>query len=148
MKQASYSNDGSKKQSNDFLDEEGPGQDFLAEQQELLLNLKEQILSLGLNRNKEDLKISVDDLPDETDLATSVINQEVSFNIRKREIEKLRQINMALIRIKNNDYGFCEECGEFIGRKRLKNQPWTDLCITHAEEREREEISFGRGPGR
>ncbi|EQC51916.1 TraR/DksA family transcriptional regulator [Bacteriovorax sp. DB6_IX] len=109
---------------------------------EKLLKLKTEILNNGVIRRKEDLEISSDDLPDEADIATAVINQQVTFNMRAREMEKLRNIEFALQRIEEGTYGHCDECDDPIGKKRLENQPWADLCITHAEEREREENRF------
>jgi DnaK suppressor protein len=103
----------------------------------LLLQAKMKIINGGILRSTEDLTVSSDDLSDEADLATSVINQQVTFNMRQREIEKLKAIDEALYRIEQGDYGNCEECDETINEKRLENQPWTNLCITHAEEEEK-----------
>src|SRR3989338_1581593 len=89
-----------------------------------LLRLKASILNNGLSKDSEDLKISPDDLADETDLATSVISQQVSFNIRERELSKLREIDTALQRIEDKSYGRCIECEEEINAQRLMNQPW------------------------
>ncbi len=108
----------------------------------LLLQQKVKILNSGILRSTEDLTVSSDDLPDEADLAMSVINQQVSFNMRQRELGKLKAIEEALYRIEQGSYGCCEECDEEIGEKRLENQPWTTLCITHAEEQERENSKF------
>ena len=108
----------------------------------ILLQQKTQIINSGILRSTEDLHVSAEDLPDEADLANSVINQQVTFNMRQRELAKLRQIEEALHRIDDGNYGHCDECDEYIGDKRLKNQPWTTLCITHAEERERDEQRF------
>ncbi|MGK0368060.1 MAG: DnaK suppressor protein, partial [Thermoproteota archaeon] len=55
-----------------------------------------------------------------------------------KELAKLRAVEFALMRIEDGSYGHCEECEEEIGAKRLQTQPWADLCIVHAEERERE----------
>jgi DnaK suppressor protein len=107
-----------------------------------LIKMKESILNGGYLTQTEDLHISSEDLPDEADLATSVINQQITFNMRQREILKLRAIDQALNRIQNGSYCECEECGDNIGFKRLKNQPFTNLCITHAEEAEREQNRF------
>ncbi|EQC50197.1 putative RNA polymerase-binding protein DksA [Bacteriovorax sp. BSW11_IV] len=109
-----------------------------------LLHLRSEILNGGILRKNEDLTVSTDDLADEADLANNVINQQVSFNMRTRELTKLRAIELALERIEDGTYGHCEECDEEIAAKRLDNQPWADLCITHAEEREREEQRFKR----
>ncbi|MCK5074373.1 MAG: TraR/DksA family transcriptional regulator [Bacteriovoracaceae bacterium] len=110
----------------------------LEKYKKILLEQKTKILSGGHLRSSEDLHISQDDLAEEGDLANSVINQQISFNIRHRELVKLRLIEEALDRIETGTYGYCEECEEKISEKRLSTQPWTTLCITHAEERERE----------
>ncbi len=102
-----------------------------------LLLMKKQILNGGLLNKREDLEVSSDDLADETDLATNVINQQVSFSIREKEMGKLRMIDEALARIEDGSYGYCLDCDEQIEAKRLENQPWTPFCVVHAEERER-----------
>lgn len=108
----------------------------------LLLQAKVKIMNGGILRSTEDLQVSTDDLSDEADLATSVINQQVTFNMRQRELVKLKAIDEALYRCEQGHYGSCDECDESIGEKRLENQPWTTLCITHAEEQERENQKF------
>ena len=108
----------------------------------LLLQAKIKIMNSGILRSIEDLTVSTDDLSDEADLASSVITQQVTFNMRQRELGKLKAIDEALWRIEQGSYGHCEECDETIGEKRLENQPWTTLCITHAEEQERESQKF------
>lgn len=108
----------------------------------LLLQAKIKIMNGGILRSTEDLTVSSDDLSDEADLATSVINQQVTFNMRQRELVKLKAIDEALYKVEQGTYGHCEECDEGIGEKRLENQPWTSLCITHAEELERENQKF------
>lgn len=110
----------------------------------ILLKHRQQVVNGGLLSNSEDLHISEEDLSDETDLATSMINQQISCSIRDRELVKLRRIDLALERIDEGTYGHCEECEEEIGHKRLENQPWAELCIVHAEEREREEAQIYR----
>ena len=107
-----------------------------------LLQLKQNILNSGILKLGEDLCVSSDDLADETDHATNVINQHVSFSIRNRELQKLRAIEAALQRIQDGSYGICEDCDENIEFSRLKNQPWATLCIVHAEEREREHSRY------
>jgi DnaK suppressor protein len=106
---------------------------------ELLLKHRQQILNVGLLNKSEDLHVSEEDLSDETDLASSLIQQQLSCTIRDREFAKLRRIDAALDKISDGSFGHCEECEEEIGMKRLENQPWAELCITHAEEKEREE---------
>ena len=66
---------------------------------EKLLNARNQIINSGILSNLEDLHIKSDDLADEADLASSTINQQVSFSIREKEMAKLKRIDNALGRI-------------------------------------------------
>ncbi len=111
---------------------------------QLLLKHRQQILNVGLLNKSDDLHVSEEDLSDETDLATSLIQQQLSCAIREREFSKLRKIDAAIDRVNEGSYGHCDECEEEIGAKRLENQPWADLCIQHAEDREREEAQTYR----
>lgn len=111
---------------------------------QLLLKHRQQIMNVGLLNKSEDLHVSEEDLSDETDLASSLIQQQLTCTIRDREFAKLRRIDMALEKISDGTFGHCEECEEEIGMKRLENQPWAELCITHAEEKEREESQIWR----
>ena len=111
---------------------------------QLLLKHRQQILNVGLLNKSDDLHVSEEDLSDETDLATSLVQQQLNCTIRDREFVKLRKIDAALDRISEGSYGHCEDCEEEIAVKRLENQPWADLCIQHAEEREREESQIMR----
>lgn len=110
----------------------------------ILLKERQRILNGSIINNSEDLHVSEEDLSDETDLASSLISQQISCSIRDREFVKLRRIDMALERCQDGTYGHCEDCDEEIGLKRLENQPWTELCIVHAEEKEREEAQIYR----
>lgn len=114
----------------------------LQEFKDKLLMIKNTILNSGIIQSTEDLTVSTDDLPDEADLANNVINQQVTFNMRNRELQKLKNIDMALMRIDDGIYGVCEDCDDPISKKRLQNQPWAEMCITHAEEKEREQVHY------
>ena len=110
----------------------------------LLLKHRQQIMNSGMINNSEDLHISQEDLSDETDLASSLVSQQISVSIRERELLKLKRIDFALDRVAEGTYGHCDECDDEIGLKRLENQPWAELCIVHAEEKEREEAQIYR----
>ena len=117
----------------------------IEELKEQLLSTKQEILNKGHLVRNEDLCIQSEDLPDEADLANSVINQQISFQMRERELTKLRAIERALEKMDRGLYGLCEECDEPIEFKRLKGQPFAELCVTHAEELERERQRFVKG---
>lgn len=104
-----------------------------------LLDARNKILNSGVLSNFEDLQINSDELADEADLATNTINQQVSFSIREKEMNKLRRIDAALERVEDGSYGYCIESGDEIEQKRLETQPWAEFCIEVAEEKEREQ---------
>ena len=51
---------------------------------------------------------------------------------RRRQIE-LKRIDGALVRLAEDDYGYCVGCGEEIAAKRLEFDPTTPVCIDCAE---------------
>ena len=47
---------------------------------------------------------------------------------RQRAAELVR-IELALRRIDSGDYGYCDDCGQEIGEKRLEIDPSATLCV-------------------
>jgi DnaK suppressor protein len=47
----------------------------------------------------------------------------------RMESKMLSEVRTALTRIEYGSYGFCLNCDEEIGTKRLRAVPWTSLCI-------------------
>ena len=62
--------------------------------------------------------------------------QAMSKETGRRRRQKLIQIEAALRRIDENDYGICQECGEEIATARLEFDPTMLLCIECASARE------------
>ena len=54
---------------------------------------------------------------------------------RRRELE-LTKIKSALMRIENEEYGYCLRCDEEIAEKRLTIDPAATLCINCASQQE------------
>src|SRR6266566_225506 len=65
---------------------------------------------------------------------------------------KLNEINDALVRLEQGDYGYCFDCGEEIAEKRLRALPFAVRCKDceeareNAEQRQRQ-LSARRGTG-
>lgn len=85
---------------------------------------------------------SLDDLPDEVDLASSESEQSMSLRLRDRERVLLKKIDKVIKKMEDGTYGICESCGEEIGLKRLEARPVTDLCIRCKEEQEKIERTY------
>ncbi|WCE29213.1 RNA polymerase-binding protein DksA [Vibrio sp. SCSIO 43137] len=79
--------------------------------------------------------------PDPVDRASQ--EEEFSLELRNRDRERrlIKKIEKTLLKIEEDDFGFCESCGVEIGVRRLEARPTADLCIdckTLAEMKERQ----------
>lgn len=108
----------------------------------LLLQERQRILTNSKKSLDQELTLSVDDLPDESDLAAFEVQQNLVFQMRDRERQLLQQIDQALDRMESGSYGICEETEEPIERERLKVMPWTRLSAAGAEMREERKKRF------
>lgn len=111
----------------------------LAKFKKALLEEKERILNNSRNTVRNELNISPDDLPDETDLAATEINQNLVFKLRDRERHLMTKIDEALARIDDGVFGTCEDCEEAIEIKRLEARPVSTLCLSCKERQEHRE---------
>ena len=76
---------------------------------------------------------------DITDRATVETDRALELRTRDRARKLIAKIGLALLRIENGSYGFCEETGEPIGLKRLEARPIATLSIEAQERHERME---------
>lgn len=112
----------------------------LAKFRRLLTEERSRLVDSSRNAiRNEDLNISSDDLPDETDLAATEVNQNLMFRLRDRERRMLAKIDLALTRIEEGSFGTCEDCEEPIEPKRLEARPVSELCLTCKEMQEHKE---------
>lgn len=85
---------------------------------------------------------------DSIDESTDEQGTSTELRLKDRERNLLAQINDAILRIDTGDYGYCEECGDPIGERRLQVRPMATLCIEDKEEQERKERrAHARNPG-
>jgi DnaK suppressor protein len=75
---------------------------------------------------------------DEDSAPLEEMSQVIASNRNRERAVRLRQIDAALARMKDDpeDFGLCEACGEEISTKRLTLLPWATSCITCQSERE------------
>jgi DnaK suppressor protein len=102
----------------------------LDEMKAILLKLKED----ALEEIGKSLKSGTDKPSDETsgdiyDQASNERDRELSLLLGDREREKIRNIEDALTRLEEGEYGICEDCEEEIPLGRLKAMPFARLCV-------------------
>lgn len=67
------------------------------------------------------------------DQALTTTHNEMRKTLLVEAEQGLSLVNSALLRIENNSYGICTECGEDIEEGRLDAVPYASLCMAHAK---------------
>jgi DnaK suppressor protein len=75
--------------------------------------------------------------PDLTDRATLETDRSLELRTRDRERKLITKIDLALRRIEEGSYGYCEETNEPIGVRRLEARPIATLSLEAQERHER-----------
>jgi DnaK suppressor protein len=78
------------------------------------------------------------------DQASSERDRELGLLLGDREREKLRNIDEALLKIEEGEYGICEECEEDIPLGRLKVVPFARYCVKCKSDIEKQQAQTKR----
>ena len=98
--------------------------------QAALLKMKSEVMSnLG---NKFDTIASMGRVNEE-DQAQLSHDEFLQLRLNSLEYNKLRQLNEALVRLSDGEYGVCLACDELIPARRLEIIPWARYCV-HCQE--------------
>lgn len=81
---------------------------------------------------------------DEIDNSVALLTQNNLLLSQERLRFQVLEVECALARIEQGQFGICEETEEFIEEERLLAVPWTRLSIEGAEIREDLEKRFAR----
>ncbi len=73
---------------------------------------------------------------DMAELGSGNFDQELTLSLVGSEKAALDEIDRALERIKNGNFGQCEECGTMIPKPRLVAIPYASLCVQCASRQE------------
>jgi len=105
---------------------------------ELRVEIRAALIQSDQQHHK-DLAGSVSDIADES-VADMLIDVDVA--LADRHVTELREVEAALQRIRDGDYGACIECGDTIGHERLAANPTARRCIRCQQ---RHENDYARG---
>src|SRR5574340_1356559 len=95
------------------------------EMKAILLKMKEEALKeINKAMKSGSEKPTGEPSGDIYDQASSERDRELDLLLGDREREKLKNIEEALLRIQDGEYGICEECEEEIPLGRLKAMPF------------------------
>ena len=74
---------------------------------------------------------------DVLDAALDTAQDELSSQLAEVESRELANIELALERIRSDEYGVCDGCGEGIPMARLQALPYATMCIQCQREAEK-----------
>jgi DnaK suppressor protein len=100
-----------------------------------LYSWKDELLSNSRDTLKHLQEDSLQE-PDMNDRAAAEIDTSFELRTRGRYLKLLDKIELAIERIEDANYGFCEETGEEIGLKRLEARPIATFSIEAQEKHE------------
>ena len=107
---------------------------------------KQKLMDWKVEINKSNNQVLYNGEPDDNSTSADVVDQASSYTEKNvemktinRQIKLISKIDLAIKKIKDGTYGYCEETGEPIGIKRLIARPVATLCITAQEKHEKEE---------
>ena len=94
----------------------------------VLLLWKEHLID-EMQKTFDHLKTKGETYADPVDRASQ--EEEFAFELRTRDRERklINKIAVSLEKIKQDDYGWCDACGDDIGIKRLEARPTATHCI-------------------
>lgn len=76
-----------------------------------------------------DLSIDDSETPDPVDLAVRNYSKNVMLAVSENESRQLTEVDEALLRISDDEYGSCLNCEKAINPKRLAAIPWARYCL-------------------
>ncbi|MCL2185567.1 MAG: TraR/DksA family transcriptional regulator [Treponema sp.] len=113
-------------------------ENFLGRMEGALMALRAEIVD-NLIASNEDFKEIMDgtEPKDIADIASDDIDRKMLEAIGTQELKRLKSIEAALTRIKQDKYGHCIKCGKRIPQDRLIAIPYALMCIECKSEEEK-----------
>ncbi|MEL3907575.1 MAG: TraR/DksA family transcriptional regulator [Treponemataceae bacterium] len=104
-----------------------------------LIEERDKILQYLAQKTEDFSEITSPDknLTDYADIASSFTDQQMLEAVGVQDMNRLKQINSALLRIQEGKYGKCIKCKKNIPAQRLKAIPYALKCVKCQEADEK-----------
>ena len=112
----------------------------LAHFRTILDTLKAELMN-DIERTVHTMQDEATVFADPNDRASQETDIAIELRNRDRERKLIKKIEKTLIKLEDDDFGYCEHCGIEIGIRRLEARPTADLCVdckTLAEIKEKQ----------
>ena len=116
-----------------------PADDYMNAEQHAFFTTLLQTMKIETHERIEQSRVTIESLDSPADPAVAASVEEERHwlvNAIERDQRLLPQLEMALGRIADDSFGWCDDSGEPIGLKRLLISPTTKYCIEAQERHE------------
>ncbi len=101
----------------------------LEEARKRLLKMREDMIKEVQNAEAASLELGQDGVPDIGDMSSNTYSRDVLLNLSENQRQKIRDIDAALDRLAQGEYGVCVRCEEGISPRRMEVRPFSRYCI-------------------
>ena len=101
---------------------------------------REERIKKNIGKAQNEIELMRNQSPtDEGDYAVLMNDTSIEDALIGKQLNELKEIELALDKISKGNYGICEMCEEPIGIERLKVKPFARFCISCREINEKEQ---------
>jgi DnaK suppressor protein len=101
----------------------------LEQAKERLLRMRQDVMKDVQSANAASREMGQDGVPDIGDMSANTYNRDVLLNLSENQRQKIRDIDAALDRLAQGEYGICARCGDDIAPRRMEVRPFSRYCI-------------------
>ena len=102
-----------------------------------LESIRSELLGDVEKSNQNIKKSETGQMADISDHAANTYNRQLEGELGEQEWQKLKQVDVAIEKISEGDYGVCTQCEDSIPEARLKVVPYTEFCTQCLSEIEK-----------
>ena len=106
--------------------------------QSLLENICTEIVGDVEKAHHNKKSNEVEQMADISDDAARSYGRKLQGDLEEQEWVKLKQVEVALKKVEDGEYGICEQCEQEILETRLEIMPYTEFCIQCLSEMEKQ----------
>ncbi|MBW2504326.1 MAG: TraR/DksA family transcriptional regulator [Deltaproteobacteria bacterium] len=103
--------------------------DRFSEIKKQLIQMRDELMKEVSDSYETCREMGQDGVPDIGDMSSIAYNRDVLFNLSETQQQRIRDIEAALNRMAEGEYGICMECGEEISPRRMEVRPFSRYCI-------------------
>jgi DnaK suppressor protein len=103
-----------------------------------LESIRSELLGDVEKSNQSVKESEIGQIADISDDAARTYNRQLEGELGEQEWQKLKQVDIAIEKIAEQQYGICAQCESAIPEARLKVVPYTEFCTQCLSEMEKD----------